>query len=199
MNAKMNLSIDLQTSIRRSYDAVLSTCARLSTFATARPMETDTDVNERQESLAIDDLIFLSIHGRRLLSDTDVTGKAKITTISIEIPVFAGPDVKFQHNGETISVWRILGAIVHHRELRVIRDMFAAKLFWSGEFDERAMRIDFVVPQFNAKILLESDKQSRILIDLESLMSKFVNELVEDSVSWCEERGLFLRLFHQID
>jgi hypothetical protein len=56
--------------IRHAYEEVLTACARLVAFSTGSPPVGDGPIGERQEILAVEDLIKFAIHARRLIEST---------------------------------------------------------------------------------------------------------------------------------
>src|SRR6266850_2351690 len=61
---------DAHRIIRHAYEEVLTACARLISFSTGNPPVTDGPISERQETLAVEDLINFVIHARRLIEST---------------------------------------------------------------------------------------------------------------------------------
>lgn len=94
--------------VRASYESCLSATARLSAYATSKPILI-TEVNERQDILAADDLIDFCIHARRLIDNLnlkDILYQSKIET----------SDEK-----EPLSVGHIIGYLIHHEVLVIFR------------------------------------------------------------------------------
>lgn len=74
--------------IRHAYENALNACARLSSYATAKPTDSiDGLINTRQTILAIDDLMVFAINARRLMDN------------GASLDQFINTDVKVMFNG----------------------------------------------------------------------------------------------------
>jgi hypothetical protein len=99
--------------IRHAYENVLTACARLAAFATCDPATYGLGlIYERQEILAVDDLVTFAISARRLIENT-MTPKE---FLSIEI-FAASKDTDVIRR----PVVRIINIIVHHKDIYISR------------------------------------------------------------------------------
>jgi len=94
--------------VRASYESCLNASARLLAYSTSRPISI-TEVHERQDILAEEDLIAFCIHARRLIENADLIDLAKEVQIDTN------------DNREPQSIWQILGYLIHHDTLLIIR------------------------------------------------------------------------------
>jgi hypothetical protein len=78
------IDYDAHRVIRHAYEEVLTACARLISFSTAGPSIEDGPINERQELLAVEDLISFAIHARRLIENTGQ--KSRFSKVEIVFP-----------------------------------------------------------------------------------------------------------------
>lgn len=94
--------------VRTSYESCLSTIARLSAYATSKPILI-TEVNKRQDILATDDLISFCIHARRFVEN------------------LGSKDLLYQEMIETndcknsLSLGKIIGCLIHHDTFEILR------------------------------------------------------------------------------
>jgi hypothetical protein len=70
--------------IRHAYEEVLTACARLISFSSGGPSIGYSLIDERQETLAVADLISFAIHARRLIENTGQ--KSRFNKIEIVFP-----------------------------------------------------------------------------------------------------------------
>jgi hypothetical protein len=104
--------------IRHAYEEVLTACARLVSFSTGSPPATDGPISERQEILAVEDLINFAIHARRLIEGTGQTTRFKKTEILFpEAP-------KHPH----IRIWKVINVIVHHQAIIIMRSTWSREM-----------------------------------------------------------------------
>jgi hypothetical protein len=82
---------DAHRIIWHAYEEVLTACARLVSFSTGSPPVIDGPIAERQETLAVEDLITFAIHARRLIESTGQTIRFKNTEILFPGPALPGP------------------------------------------------------------------------------------------------------------
>lgn len=94
--------------VRASYESSLSAIARLSAYATSKPILIN-EVNERQDILAADDLIDFCIHARRLVDNMNL--KDLLYQTKIETNDEKGP----------LSIGQIIGYLIHHDVLMILR------------------------------------------------------------------------------
>jgi hypothetical protein len=94
--------------VRASYESCLSAIARLSAYATSKPILI-TEVNDRQDILAADDLIGFCIHARRLIDNMDLRDLLYQTKIETN------------DNKDQIFLGKIIGYLIHHDVLMFFR------------------------------------------------------------------------------
>jgi hypothetical protein len=94
--------------VRASYERCLNATARLSAYATSKPILI-TEVNWRQDILAVDDLSDFCIHARRLIENIGL--KNLLYQQSMESSDGQSP----------LSLGKIIGRLIHHNTLEIIR------------------------------------------------------------------------------
>jgi hypothetical protein len=105
--------------IRHAYEGTLTACARLASFATGQPTDSDDGlIDSRQVLLATDDLIAFSINARRLIHNSGSLKNFIDTNINVEM----------DGTNTTIPVTRVINIIIHHKFLRIVRSNFELKL-----------------------------------------------------------------------
>jgi hypothetical protein len=162
--------------VRASYESCLSATARLSAYATSKPILI-TEVNERQDILAADDLIDFCIHARRLVDNTDLRDllyQAKIETNDAKDP---------------LSVGQIIGYLIHHNVLMIFRCGVRFRMFqkWiKGKTrDEFFKNVETEIQQpafsepITPHILFQSDRSDGMrLINLVTFLEIFSEKIL---------------------
>lgn len=108
---KGELPYEARAPIRHAYDQVLTRLARLAAFGSCPLLTSWGEVDQRVEDLAIDDLIALAIHLRRLLDLTAM--KQSASAITVLAGLESGP--------AQVPVTRILNGLIHHNSLSIAR------------------------------------------------------------------------------
>lgn len=162
--------------IRASYESCLSATARLSAYATAKPILI-TEVNERQDILAADDFIDFCIHTRRLIENIgarDLLHSTKIET----------------NDGKaSISVGQVIGYIIHHDLLIIFRCGVRFRMFqkWlegeTGDEFFKKVKLEMQQAPFSEPItphvLFQSDRSNGMrLINLVTFLQAFSEKVL---------------------
>lgn len=172
-------------SIQRGYQVVLDQCARLLSFSRSLPIDTESDVPERQVALAIDDLILFSLHARRLISDTQMTALA----LEVSVPTLRianlGDTYEFAKDGGSVAITRLLNIVIHHDQLEVFRDSFDIYI----KSSTTSWRVDKFMKherqKFPAKLLVKSKESQVFFVDLSEFMLTFLEGVFEPLVEKC--------------
>lgn len=161
--------------VRASYESCLGATARLSAYATSKPFAQAADVNERQDALAIDDLIVFCIHARRLVENVGLKDLLSKTTMETS-------------DRSLISLWKIIGCLIHHDLLMIFRcetrfKMLQASLSGAqGEEFFKMVEAQIKTPAFSKPItphiLFKSDRIHYTLINLERFMQLFSQDII---------------------
>lgn len=109
--AKEEILYSSRSLIRHAYDEVITRSARLASFSASPLLKDMSAVEDRQDELAIADLIVFALHLRRLIEMTN-TGKI-VRAASIEL-IREGKK-------ENVPVTTIVNKIIHHRRLDILR------------------------------------------------------------------------------
>jgi len=113
-----SIEIGSHSVIRHAYENVLNACARLASFATGGPTTTDGPISEQQEILAVDDLVSFAIHARRLIENTASQSRFRQVTLR----------QSWKAPGKTIAITRVINVLVHHKKIKIVRDLFKLEL-----------------------------------------------------------------------
>ena len=114
--------------IRASYDSCLSSAARLSAYATSKPILIN-EVNDRQDILATDDLMAFCIHARRLIDNLDLKD------------ILYKTQIETNDNKDKISLGHVIGYLIHHDVLMIFRCATRFRMF--QKWLEKTDRNDF--------------------------------------------------------
>ncbi|MAS87848.1 MAG: hypothetical protein CMH30_07750 [Micavibrio sp.] len=94
--------------IRSNYESCLNALARISAYASSTPISI-TEVHERQDALATEDLVNFCIHARRLAESTGLNDHMRQIEISMN------------DKRAPLSLGKIMGFLIHHDILLIIR------------------------------------------------------------------------------
>ena len=157
--------------VRASYESCLNAIARLSAYATSEPILI-TEVNERQDILAADDLIHFSIHARRLIEN--IGSKDLLYETSIETNDGKAP----------LTLGKIIGYFIHHDLLVIFRCGVRFRMFekllegdtgdaYFRKVKEEMQKTPFSEP-ITPHVLFESDRSNGMrLINLVTFLQSF--------------------------
>lgn len=175
--------------VRSSYESCLDATARLSAFATSKPFPDALEVNERQDVLATDDLISFCIHARRLIENTGLKDLLSKTTMETS-------------DRSQISLWKIIGCLIHHDELVIIRSAVRFRMLQetldgtTGEEFFKKVQHEIKKPQYSEPItphvLFKSDKIHYTLINLTGFVQIFSEDIILEVVKKAQGEGLYL-------
>jgi hypothetical protein len=181
--SKHKIDVRSQKIIRHDYEQALTACARLASYAAGEPIRTISAVHDRQQRLAIDDLVLFAIHSRRLMEKT--TGKTSFDSAVI-------PLIDQRSDPKDISIWRVINTIVHYEDIEIVVSLGHAQVLGSEKTPEQAL-LDGSLGQKHAPLLaIKSDRNSVALMELRSLMELFQESILDQIVDFCAERHLFL-------
>jgi len=165
--------------IRHAYEEVLTACARLISFSTGAPSVGDGPINDRQELLAVEDLISFAIHARRII---EVTGqKSRFRNIEI---VFSGPQ-----KPQRLRIWKAITYIIHNLNVEIIRDV------WSREALLRSVLevITSNIPNENfPPLVIVTSEEGMIVFPIRELIETFQHKILSPIIDLCSEQRLFL-------
>lgn len=175
--------------VRASYESCLDATARLSAYATSQPFKGANEVNNRQDILATDDLIVFCIHARRLVENVGLNKFVKQSQMQTS-------------DGTSMSLWKIIGCLIHHDMLEVIRCGSRFKMLQISleglsreEFFRRAEK-EMRKPPYSEPIpphvLFKSDKIHYTLINLVEFQQMFSQEILPEVVRKSLDKGFCL-------
>lgn len=161
--------------VRAEYESCLVAVSRLTAYATSKPFVDAPEVNERQDILAEDDLVKFCIHARRLIESVDL--KSLVSSFSIKTD-----------DNSSLSVWRIIGYLIHHNDLEIIRSTLRQKMLeviksgksvaeFCKEFDPQLTKKSYAEP-ISPLVYFKSDKIDYTIISLEELMKLFSEKII---------------------
>lgn len=173
--------IGSHSSIRHSYENVLSSAARLYSFATGKMPQTDGPIAAHQEALAADDILTLAITGRRLIATT--IGLRRATSVDVRVWIKGNLP-------EPLPITRLINVIVHHTDLEIIRTenilkIAAGKWTMDDFMDTSRKYIDPICS-------VSSDQRKGIIFRLIEFVETFQKKILVPIVEVCEEHHLWL-------
>lgn len=137
--------------IRADYEGCLDAMARLSAYATSKPFVDALEVNERQDILAVNDLINFCIHARRLIEGVELKDYVFQKTIKISESV-------------ELSIWKIINYFIHHDDLEIIRSQSRVRMInASSESKTKQEFWQKIGPELNKKSYSEPIKEMVVL------------------------------------
>ncbi|MEL3892655.1 hypothetical protein V6B08_20420 [Ferrovibrio sp. MS7] len=193
-------------SIRLSYNTILDRLARLTSFANALESETEVDINERQKSLFVDDIIALAINARRFLSDLEMTKASQKAHVPLLGFYFKQnyEDVDIYPSTKTIPISRILNIIIHHKELVIFRskmDIVAKLIIRPRNIESSELDSFFHIYNITQKLRMQkikpimsiqSDKPTMLVLQVSEFISVFSEAIFTKAIEHCEDHEIFL-------
>jgi hypothetical protein len=171
-------------------------CSRLDSFARAESASDNDEVLARQETLATDELVVFSLHARRLISDARVEKIAAsevIPTIGLDV---SREIYSFPKNGKSVSVADVYNAIIHHRQLDIIRNSSQIVRFAAFARTRKPPTIkDYVNHKtlwYAPKLWVRPNKPGIVAVELVDLIDIFLSRVLSPLVDRCADDGLFL-------
>lgn len=177
--------------VRQSYANAIDTTARLTTYSLAqRLVHTDDEVAERCRQLAADDLVHLSISLRRLIESTSLYDRAN--NVWVSKLKFASNDFEARAiRSDVISLWKVLGVVVHSRMIEVVDSETALAVWFSDDRWDTLMKRAFYKPQWIDPVCLVRSDRTKEAFHL-SEFSGQAAILLECAREACDAQGLFL-------
>lgn len=180
--------------IQREYEAVLRLAARLVTFASALPIETDSDINEQQEALASEDLISFSIHARRFVTAVGAISTAKACHLPLLYALETAADTyTFIDRHESTNVWDLLNIVVHNVHMEFSRTSFDIRARSATNIDQLAELVLRPRQLFRPKLIVRSDRSILIFVDLFYFFTVFLERVFNPAVEKCADNGIYLQ------
>jgi hypothetical protein len=144
-------------------------------------------INARQDILAIDDLMEFAINARRLIENT--TSPEHFLHVTIKAAM-AQRDGTAGNAGQT-RITRILNALVHHKDLHIVRFNFK-----KPENDDIASIMEIYklenITYSEPMIMLTTDRGQRIGFRLKELILTFETEVLNPILDFCADQDLDL-------
>jgi hypothetical protein len=164
--------------IRHAYEQVLTACARLISFAAGGEPTTDGPIGERQETLAVEDLIEFAIHARRLI-DSTVKGERRFANVSVHAN---------KRRTKTVKVRKIINVLIHNDSIRIVRSEWDIAVMTQKSPFERLAQPDKIFPPF---VIVKSHRDDCVF-DLTELIETFQHRILVPITDLCAEHHLFL-------
>ena len=178
--------------IRHAYRGALECGARLFAFADSSPTGGNTEIDEEQTILAIDDLMRFAIYMRRLLVLTDTVNSSKNTIMALERIEINNGDLFFKKHINSTTFWKLLSTIIHHEYIEIYRRENELLFDISKEPKDKKINIflsrkdSFILP----KIIVLSDRDYAF-IGIKYIMEKFA-VILEHIVDACSSEKIYL-------
>ena len=183
---------------RHAYDNVVERCARLNSFAGNLDKNLEFgDILSRQESLAVDDIIALSISARRLVSVCGIDLARKDWRVRRWMLEFQGDKVSEVPLDECVNLGKLFGIIIHCEVLDIVDSHFSAILKLDRTVDtdgviEWLFRNSHNVGYFKPKIVVRSDRSGLMMFGISDIISCIDEFLLPEANEICQASGLFL-------
>lgn len=180
--------------IEQSYEGVMDRAARLVSFGTSKPIDSETGIEKRQERQTVDDILMFAIHARRLITAAGAVSLAN--NVSVGLWEFGGTqtDIRFVLSPKIISIWKFLGVVVHYELLEVVRYKLQVKYLLRVNLHSTFDEI-FSGPHkynFPSKIFIKSDKNDAIIVDILQMTNLFLEKILHPIMEICEDHEIYL-------
>lgn len=175
--------------VRASYESCLNMTARLSAYATSTPFVDALEVNQRQDILATDDLINFCIHARRLIDNVG------LVDFAMQLIIRASDNT-------TLSLWKVIGCLIHHDDLLIIRSQTHMRMllellqttsnedFWERVTDD--LHKKSYSEAISPHIIFKSDKIPYKMICLTDFMQLFSERVIPAVIKKAYDNNLCL-------
>jgi hypothetical protein len=173
--------------IRHAYDEVITAAARLASFSVCPLLPGMENIEDRQNELAIGDLLTFSLHMRRLIEISEAEVKQSTVEV-LEV-------VENKSEDKSVPVWRVINIIIHHRRIEVMRresdsirtplDTGEAMVAW---LEARGR-------SYQPRVVVKSDKGSAVGFLLTNFINAAHEGVIDPIVEYCSERELDLEEF----
>jgi hypothetical protein len=174
--------------IRHAYEEVLTACARLISFSTGGPSIGEGPIDERQELLAMEDLISFAIHGRRLIETTGQQSRFnKIEIVFPSRPIVLPRGSKLQK----VRIWKVITRIIHNQNIKIIRDTWAREALNRTTMEAMISNISNI-PDYFPPMVITTSKEGTIVFPVRELIETFQDKILSPIIDLCSEHHLFL-------
>jgi hypothetical protein len=186
-----------------AYDNLIERCARLNSFSgnLVKNFVTD-DIDAREKSLALDDIITLSISARRLISVCGIASNHPKMSVKKLWFHLTNDLVTLITLDDNVSLQQLFGIVIHCESLEIIdSDMMARLYFDSRDGTETlALYASKVLEEkfFTPKILIKSDKSDKLLFDIGEIISCIDQNLLPTVIEISQKHRLFLESDYRI-
>jgi hypothetical protein len=173
--------------IRHAYEEALTACARLISFSSGGPSIGDGPVTDRQEILAMEDLISFAIHARRLIETTGQKSRFNKIEIVFSTRPIAFPD--WQPKLQKIRIWKAITRVIHNQNVEVIRDTrtrAALSRSWMEVILSNLPRGYF------APFAIVKSDEGIIVFPVRELIETFQDKILSPIIDLCSEHHLYL-------
>lgn len=169
--------------IRHAYDSVLTRLARLAAFSTCPLLSKWGEADQRLEDLAVDDLIALAIHLRRLLELTS----QKAAASKVLMTAFVGGAPK------QLPITRVANNLIHHTRLEILRrksDFMPPPTREKPESWAEFLRASHI--GLHPLAWLSSDQVENLAFRVDAFAEAIAKEVVAPVINYCDDNGLYL-------
>ncbi len=188
-----------QSLVKHAFESVVSRGARLASYASAKGLKGGIDIYEKQDVLALDDLLVFSIHARRLIETahkSNVAKAAKITLWGIDV---RGTSVEVFTRQNPISFWKLVNSIIHSVHIEMIRNTTEAAIVYGGVNRDDPYALIKGMRNIKTKCLIISDRKEKFIVDLKQMIEVFANDVLDEVIEHWEDKNLYLSVFFKSD
>lgn len=177
--------------IKIQYDVLLASLARLAPFSVARDYPWGIEVQDRIEKHACEEIVSFAVSARRFIEASNGVTLAKNVDLPILKEEFSASNAKFIASDRRITIWRVLGVIIHNEYLWFIKTEREVRTHFEKNFKSS----DFMFTDgetFPPVARLKSDKSPMINVRVRDLVSRFEDKLLDPLVDELADKGVFL-------
>jgi len=176
--------------IRHEYEEVLTVCARLISFSTGGPSIDDGPIVERQEMLAVADLISFAIHARRLIENSGQKSRfRKIEIVFSGRPLVPSTETLARSKLQKVRIWKAITYIIHNTNVHVIRDARSRDALFRGW---TAVILSNIPREYFAPMAIVTSQEGTIFFPIRELIETFADKVLSPIIDLCAEDHLFL-------
>ncbi|BCH59153.1 hypothetical protein RvVAT039_02620 [Agrobacterium vitis] len=167
---------------RHAFDDTVVSTARLAAYSTSRSLKAigHGEYYNISEDICKKDLLILSISVRKLAEITETTSKLKEKSIQCMKPE------QEKNNISSISVWDLIGNIIHGVEIDVVKNIGMALYAHSDPLKASRSK-----EEIDAAVIIKSDKFPRRAFKLNDFISH-INTYTDEANDKMSEHGIYL-------
>jgi len=186
---------------KHAFGEVITRAARLASFGASDKLVVESDISEKQNLLALDDLLIFSIQARRLIDSAEMSKTARSVMVPLWSCVLEQDLYRYFESNRTINFWKFLNAVIHSADIQLVRTQFQTALMLKRP--EEDVVETFVKyhrkGSFRPKCFVITDRREVFVLDLAQVVEIFDQLVLVKVLDYWHEKRLFLGVDYESD